>query len=79
MGGNSIDQYIGVKDTQVKDSISRVPRDEANLEAEGGETAYGDMNGDGMPEHYKIKGPRHTEGGVPLNLPDGTFIFSFNT
>ena len=24
----------------------------------------------------KIKGPRHTNGGVPLNLPDDTFIFS---
>ena len=76
MGGNDIDQYIGKKGVEVKDSISAVPREDANLEAEGGETAYGDINGDGFPEHYKINGPRHTEGGVPLNLPDGTFIFS---
>lgn len=76
MGGNDADQYTGVKDTEVRDSISKVPRYKANLEAEGGETAYGDINGDGFPEHYKITGPRHTEGGVPLNLPDGTFIFS---
>jgi hypothetical protein len=76
MGGNDIDQYIGKQDVEVKDSISAVPREDANLEAEGGETAYGDINGDGFPEHYKINGPRHTDGGVPLNLPDGTFIFS---
>ena len=76
MGGNDADQYTGVKDTEVRDSISKVPKHKANLEAEGGETAYGDINGDGFPEHYKITGPRHTEGGVPLNLPDGTFIFS---
>ena len=56
--------------------ITAVPREEANLEAEGGETVYGDINGDGMPEHKSIKGPRHSAGGVPLKLPDDTFIFS---
>lgn len=76
MGGNDIDQYIGKKKVEVKDSLGPEDRSTANLEAEGGETAYGDINGDGFPEHYKINGPRHTEGGVPLNLPDGTFIFS---
>ncbi len=76
MGGNDIDQYTGKKDVEVRDSLGPQDRATANLEAEGGETAYGDINGDGFPEHYKITGPRHTEGGVPLNLPDGTFIFS---
>ena len=56
--------------------LKQVPRDEANLEAEGGETAFGDINGDGFTEHMLISGKRHHEGGVPLNLPDGTFIFS---
>jgi len=56
--------------------LKQVPRDEANLEAEGGETAFGDINGDGFTEHMIISGKRHHEGGVPLNLPDGTFIFS---
>ena len=56
--------------------LKKVPRDEANLEAEGGETAFGDINGDGFTEHMIISGKRHHEGGVPLNLPDGTFIFS---
>jgi hypothetical protein len=76
MGGADIDQYMGKQPTEVKDTISRVPRKDANLEAEGGETVYGDINGDGFAEHYKITGPRHSSGGVPLNLPDDTFIFS---
>jgi hypothetical protein len=63
--------YKGVKDT-----ISAVPREEANLEAEGGETAFGPISGQSIPDHVKIRGKRHHEGGVPLNLPDDTFIFS---
>ena len=61
---------------KVTNTITGVPREEANLEAEGGETVYGDINGDGMAEHLTIQGPRHSSGGVPLNLPDNTFIFS---
>jgi hypothetical protein len=56
--------------------LKQVPRDEANLEAEKGESAFGDINGDGFPEHMLIGGKRHSNGGTPLNLPDGTFIFS---
>jgi len=56
--------------------LKEVPRDEANLEAEKGESAFGDINGDGFPEHMLIGGKRHHSGGTPLNLPDGTFIFS---
>ena len=70
------DLHAGPKDMSVANTISAVPRNEANLEAEGGETVYGDINGDGMAEHLVIKGPRHSSGGVPLNLPDDTFIFS---
>lgn len=76
MGGGAANQYKDKESLEVRDSISRVARGDANLEAEGGETAYGDVNGDGFPEHYKITGPRHSSGGVPLNLPDGTFIYS---
>jgi hypothetical protein len=76
MGGSDINQYIGRKKPEIVDTLKPVPRDEANLEAEKGETAYGDLNGDGFPEHYEIGGKRHYEGGTPLNLPDDTFIFS---
>lgn len=63
--------YKGVKNT-----VDEVPRDEANLEAERGETAFGPITGQTIPDHLKIKGKRHFEGGTPLNLPDDTFIFS---
>lgn len=76
MGGADYNAYIGKKPKQDSRYLTAVSRDEANLEAEGGETAFGDINGDGFPEHKIIKGKRHHEGGVPLNLPDGTFIFS---
>jgi hypothetical protein len=76
MGGRDYNAYIGKQKLKESKYITAVPRDKANLEAEGGETVYGDINGDGMPEHKIIKGPRHHSGGVPLNLPEDTFIFS---
>jgi hypothetical protein len=76
MGGRDYNAYIGAEKLKESKYITAVPREEANLEAEGGETVYGDINGDGMPEHKIIKGPRHHSGGVPLQLPEDTFIFS---
>lgn len=74
------DLYIKVnpinQDSNVKNTISAVPREEANIEAEGGETVIGDINNDGFLEHSKIVGKRHTKGGVPLNVAPGSFIFS---
>lgn len=60
---------------QVNKSISSVPRSQANIEAEGGEFATVPGKG-GIPESYNISGPRHNEGGVPLNLEKDSFIFS---
>jgi hypothetical protein len=61
---------------QERQTLGPVDVDEANLEAELGETAVTDLSGDGIPEHYKIGGKRHYDGGTPLNLPDNSFIFS---
>ena len=57
-------------------TLQPVPRNEANIEAEKGETAYGDLDGDGQKEHMKIGGQRHSNGGTPLNVNPGSFIFS---
>lgn len=77
MGGADYDAYIGKPKPKVNTTITAVKNiEDANLEAEGGETAYGNLNGNGLPSQKKIVGKRHHEGGVPLNLPDGTFIFS---
>ena len=62
--------------SDVKNTIGAVPRDKANIEAEGGETVVGDINNDGFLEHQTIVGKRHSQGGVPLNVPEGSFIFS---
>lgn len=62
--------------SDVKNTMGAVPREEATVEAEGGETVIGDINGDGFLEHQTIVGKRHTQGGVPLNIPEGSFIFS---
>jgi len=57
-------------------SIKEVPRNEANIEAEGGETALVPSGNDNTYSHFNIQGKRHTNGGVPLNVPEGTFIYS---
>ena len=62
------------KPIEARQTLGPVPRDEANLEAEKGETAVVNMNG--MPAHFKIGGKRHSQGGTPLDLPDNSFIFS---
>lgn len=61
---------------QVSETMSPVDRDEATIEAERGETIVGDLNNDGMLEHVIVGGKRHFEGGTPLNVPDGSFVFS---
>jgi len=76
MGGADYNTYTGQPKLKTSKYITAVPREDANLEAEGGEGVWGDLNGDGMPEYKTIKGPRHSGGGVPLSLPDDTFIYS---
>lgn len=77
MGGRDFNENPMFKNPgKTKSTLTAVPKDEANLEAEGGETAFGPISGQNIPDHMVIKGKRHYEGGVPLNLPDDTFIFS---
>jgi len=57
-------------------TLGPVDRKDANIEAEKGETVYGDLNNDGHNEHMIIGGKKHTQGGTPLNVPEGSFIFS---
>ena len=60
----------------VSNTMQEVHPSEANIEAEKGETLYGDIDGDGQLEHMNIGGKRHVDGGTPLNAPEGSFIFS---
>lgn len=60
----------------IRTTLKAVDRDEANIEAEAGETIVGDFDQDGMNEHMKVGGNRHHKGGTPLAVPDGAFVFS---
>lgn len=73
--GKTYDMYSN-PDVSVQKTLQPVPRDQANLEAEKGETVFGDINGDSIPEHFKVGGNKHYAGGTPLNLPPNSFIFS---
>ena len=65
------DQYASAGNT-----LYPVPRDEANIEAEKGETVFGDLDQDGELEQFNIAGQKHVNGGTPLSVPKGSFIFS---
>lgn len=69
-------QFNNNKDSDIRYSLSSVPRDMANIEAEGGETVLTDLNNDGQFGLYNITGPRHGSGGVPMFLPEQSFVFS---
>ena len=60
-------------ETEVRDTIQAVPRKDANLEAEKGETVLVNAH---QPSFLKIGGKKHYDGGTPLNVPEGSFIFS---
>lgn len=60
----------------VNKNLSPIPRDMANLEAEKGEVAMTDLGNTGMMGLYNIGGERHSNGGTPLNLDPGSFIYS---
>jgi hypothetical protein len=66
---------LSTKELRKKTTLGPVPEDQANLEAEKGETAF-IPDVDGLPAHYQIGGKRHSQGGTPLNLPENSFIFS---
>ncbi len=64
------------RDEDVRYSLSSVASENANVEAEGGETVLTDLSNDGQFGLYDINGPRHSQGGVPMFLPEQSFIFS---
>jgi hypothetical protein len=83
MGGSPYNQTapnymkddMGEKHMKIRKFLESVPRDEANIEAERGETVVIPNEG-GLPAHYKIGGQRHHSGGTPLNVPQDSFIYS---
>lgn len=60
----------------MKSTLQPVPRELSDIEAEQGEQVVADFNQDGMPESMGVGGKRHSEGGTPLAVPDGAFVYS---
>jgi hypothetical protein len=75
-GGGNYDSTLAKKKANIRETLQPEKREDANLEAELGEVAYGGISGDNIPDSFKIGGKRHSQGGTPLNLPEGSFIFS---
>lgn len=77
LGGRRVytDMPESMSDT-VSNTMGPVPEEMATIEAERGETILSDVDGDGMKEHMKIGGKRHSEGGTPLAADPGDFVFS---
>lgn len=83
-GDGNRTQYAGVyhpdmmsePNVDTRRTLGPVNRENANVEAEKGETVVTNLNGDNIPEHYNIGGKKHSAGGTPLNLPEDSFIFS---
>lgn len=63
------------EDGDTTDSIKPIDREYANIEAEKDETLL-TFNDFGVGALHKIKGKDHSKGGTPLNVPDGSFIYS---
>ena len=66
----------GAANSNVKNTMGATTKDKANIEVEGGEIVVGDVNRDGFLEHFSFVGKRHSNGGMPVNVPEGSFIFS---
>jgi len=60
----------------ISKTLNAVDEDDANIEAELGETIFGDFDEDGINEHMNIGGKKHSQGGTPLYAPPASFIFS---
>ena len=71
-------KYYGGSNPEIKinQTLQPTSKEHATLEAEKGETVVTNLQGEGIPEFYKIGGKPHSRGGTPLNLPPNSFIFS---
>jgi hypothetical protein len=74
--GKGFNDNRSTPEIKVNKTLKPIPREEATLEAEKGETVVTSLNKDGLPEFYHIAGKPHSRGGTPLNLPEHSFIFS---
>ena len=46
------------------------------IEVEGEEEVIGDIGRRGVLQKFRFKGPSHAEGGMPVDIPQGSFVYS---
>ncbi|NCD07478.1 MAG: hypothetical protein EOL97_15320, partial [Spirochaetia bacterium] len=61
---------------KVGNTMTATDNGNENVEVEGNEVVVGDINYDGLLELMSFQGKRHSEGGMNVHLPDGSFIYS---
>jgi hypothetical protein len=66
-----ISSHTTEEDKNINDSVKPIEPDKANIEAEEGEVLFKGDRG-----IFKIIGKKHSEGGTPLKVDQGDFIFS---
>jgi len=77
MPWSNSDNSFYQSDIEVNKTLKESDDDgEPNVEVEHGETIFTDKVGDGIPQLYTAKGAMHYNGGIELNLPEDSFIFS---
>ena len=76
IGGDSssYEPQLGYTSDNIQDKIKEIPRSKANVEIEKGEIVLQPLQMGGFSLH-KAVGNYHSNGGVPVNLPQGSFIF----
>ena len=60
----------------VRRTLKPTPREQADLEAERGETVVTNLGNDTNTEFYTIGGKPHSQGGTPVSIPNDSFFFS---
>ena len=76
---NTPDEFNTEQSSEQNNSMGTnngVPREQANVEAEKGETMVTSNGVSNQKKIVAIGGKKHSEGGTPLDLPDGTIIYS---
>lgn len=73
-----LDAYESLKDNDQYDTLNHteeiVDEKEANAELEKGEVVFDSMSD--IPQMRKVNGKKHSDGGTPVKLERGAFVFS---
>lgn len=73
---NTYSDILSTPDLEHNKTLKPVDPQDATIEAEKGEFIVTTSLDGGIPETYTVGGKKHSNGGTPLDVPPGAFIFS---